>query len=154
MPYNLVNSRCGQSVHKMMDASADSVLQYFCDRVSNLRTSYLVWSKLPHTTPYFVNSEAPNAETCWKSISPKNGFCSHMEYTNNLKKAHAILDLMKYIILFYEIECISSLTQSHVINELSKKNGVSKKEDDTYDRKPLNRAIGGVADEIWKAGEI
>ena len=77
-----------------------------------------------------------------------------MEYTNNLKKAHAILDPMKYIILFYEIECISSLTQSHVINELSKKNGVSKKEDDTYDRKPLTRAIGSVADEIWKAGEI
>jgi hypothetical protein len=29
---------------------------------------------------------------------------------------------------------------------------LSKKEDDTYDRQPLNRAIGGLADEIWKVG--
>ena len=55
-----------------------------------------------------------------------------MEYTKNLKEAHAILDLLKYIILFYEIESISSLSQeqsisrAQAIGELTKKNGLSK----------------------------
>jgi hypothetical protein len=65
-------------------------------------------------------------------ISPKKGLFSHMEYTKNLKEAHAILDLLKYIILFYEIESISSLSQeqsisrAQAIGELTKKNGLSK----------------------------
>jgi hypothetical protein len=109
----------------MMDAFADSAHRYFSGIVHD--NDQL--SRLVKATPYFVNSEAPNEETCQillgGSISPEKGLCAHIEYTKNLKTAHAILDVLKNIIFYYEIEHMSSSSQAEAIKELSEKNGLS-----------------------------
>ncbi|KAN0083907.1 hypothetical protein V8E54_002995 [Elaphomyces granulatus] len=108
-----------------MDAFADSAHRYFSGIVHD--NDQL--SRLVKATPYFVNSEAPNEETCQillgGSISPEKGLCAHIEYTKNLKTAHAILDVLKNIIFYYEIEHMSSSSQAEAIKELSEKNGLS-----------------------------